>query len=474
MKTKNKDNKKIISNGYIDLDLIESANNILIIGNTTGFFGEFTLTSKNNATLDIKNSNISLISRIQFIINVLNSGKNITIIGNKDTIDYYNKFILFLKNSVKFNRANTKFKRINNDNEYIPFINELIKNNMKFDYIVQNPPYSGSLHLDFFKKGLELLSEDGKMTIIEPATWLIELRQNIADKKSSQMKKYITLKKRVETHVNKVIIENFNKEFNITNTVPFSITYIDKSKTFDNIEFIRFGEYNKVNSLNDCNLIGNIEIIKSIFKKIKQYDTIKNHITNEQLSDNNIYYIMYNEILRPLASSYFIRENYFYGETCYYKHYFGNYYMSFISPTLNISRNDISNKIHKAAARGGSVKGKVKLTDKSASCIYGTKNEIENYKYFISNNSLPLFINICMTIDQNNNSLPYVPWLVDKKYTDQEIYDKFDFTDEEIKLIEITIKKYERYSPWFKRYMCGKDSVSDKEVQKYIDNLNNA
>ena len=76
-----------------------------------------------------------------------------------------------------------------------------------------------------------------------------------------------------------------------------------------------------------------------------------------------------------------------------------------------------------------------------------------------------------MTIDQHNNSLNYVPWLVDKKYTDQEIYDMFNFTEEEIKLIETTIKKYERNSPWFKRYICGAYSVEDEEVQKFIDNL---
>ena len=344
----------------------------------------------------------------------------------------------------------------------------------KFDFIIYNPPYNKILHLDFFNKGLDLLSDTGKMIIIEPSTWLIELRQNITKKKSSQMKKYITLKERVKKHVSKVIIENFNKEFNVTNTVPFSITYIDNAKTFNKIEFINCGFKKYVNSLYDCNLIGNIEIIKSIFEKIKNCDIVYNHIINEQLNDNKIHYILYNGILRPLVSSYFIRENYFYGDTCYYKHYFGNYYMSFISPTLNISRNNISNKIHKAAAIGGSVKGKIKLTDNDASCIYGAKQELENYKYFISNNSLPLFINICLTIDQHNKSLPYVPWLVDKQYTDVEIYTKFGFTEEEIKLIETSIKKYERYSPWFKRYMCGPSSVSDEEVQKFINELENA
>ena len=85
-----------------------------------------------------------------------------------------------------------------------------------------------------------------------------------------------------------------------------------------------------------------------------------------------------------------------------------------------------------------------------------------------------MFINICLTIDQHNNSLPYVPWLVDKQYTDEEIYDMFGFTEDEIKLIETTIKKYERYSPWFKRYMCGPSSVSDEELQKFINELENA
>jgi len=84
-----------------------------------------------------------------------------------------------------------------------------------------------------------------------------------------------------------------------------------------------------------------------------------------------------------------------------------------------------------------------------------------------------LFINICLTIDQHNNSLPYVPWLVDKKYTDEEIYEKFGFTEDEIKLIETTIKKYKWDSLFYKRQCLGPNSVSDEEVQKYIEDLEN-
>lgn len=73
-----------------------------------------------------------------------------------------------------------------------------------------------------------------------------------------------------------------------------------------------------------------------------------------------------------------------------------------------------------------------------------------------------------MTIDQHNNSKEFLPWLVDKQYTDDEINEMFKFTEEEIKLIDTTIKKYERNSPWFKRYICGPDTVTKEDVNDFI------
>ena len=333
----------------------------------------------------------------------------------------------------------------------------------KFDYIIQNPPYNKSLHLDFFNKGLDLLSSTGKMVIIEPSTWLIELRQNIGEKKSSQMKKYIALKERIKGHVSKVIIENCNNEFNVSLFVPCSITYIDKSKTFDKIEFINCGIKKIVNSINDCNLIGNINIIKSIFEKIKNFDTIINHICHEDKNDENIYYAKCLDIIgRSFCSDprwsdvWFV--NNLYAQPIYWE-------------TFDIRmKNPISKTPHYALKNGYHYDNPI-YTDKIVTNIFGTLNELTNLQHNIYNTKLFPFINICLTIDQNNNSLPYVPWLVDKKYTDEEIYKLFDFTEEEIKLIETTIKKYERYSPWFNRYMKGTNSASDEEVQKFITSL---
>ena len=361
---------------------------------------------------------------------------------------------------------------------------------MKFDIVLMNPPFSKDLHLYFLEKGYNMLSETGKMVIIEPSTWLIELRQNITEKKSSQMKKYINLKERIKGYVSKVVIENFNIEFRTDNYMPFAITYIDISKKYKKIEYSNCGIRKYVNSLYDCNLIGDIETIKSIFEKIKNYDVVSNHIyipnKSEKIEGN--YYCKSAFIIsgagsqlcamfdpkRSKNSSEYIQQianNINWGDN---KHdlIFENqgvnkHLQNYTSVLFHRYKNSISPvPLHRYD------RGKHE-TEFEAECVTGTKQELENWKYYVFNNSLPLFINICLTIDQHNNSLPYVPWLVDKQYTDEEIYDMFGFTEDEIKLIETTIKKYERYSPWFKRYMCGPSSVSDEEVQKFINELEN-
>ena len=344
----------------------------------------------------------------------------------------------------------------------------------KFDFILYNPPYNKSLHIDFFNKGLDLLSDTGKMVIIEPSTWLIELRQNIAEKKSRQMKKYIALKERIKGHVSKVIIENFNKEFYVGLYVPCSITYIDKLKEYKQIEYSNCGIKKYVNSLYDCNLIGNIESIKNIFEKLKNCDIVKNHlyIPNKSEKIKGKYYIRYAGIIGCGGCNMNCPHNGLnYNSDALYSLDNKNICWQYTASLYGNKFNNISDIVHFGIKRGSTIGT---LTDKEAECVTGTKQELENWKHYVFNNSLPLFINICLTIDQHNNSLHYVPWLVDKKYTDKEIYNMFGFTDEEIKLIETTIKKYERYSPWFKRYMCGPSSISDEEVQKFINELENA
>lgn len=332
---------------------------------------------------------------------------------------------------------------------------------MQFDYIIQNPPYKKQLHLDFFKAGLDLLSENGKMVIIEPATWLINVRKN------GKAKIYDAIKARIEGHVESVKIENLNKDFNTNLFMPFSVTTIDMSKNFDTIKLTVCGEEKEVKSIYDCNLVGDYTTIWGILDKCQKFgDMMKSHITKEQKGDG-IWYTKYAEIIGGngglcaiTASSAGLNYD---SKTIWNNTRNGEYCIGYLTTGVHTYNNELKNTPLCAYDRGH------KLTDKITDNVYGTRQELENWKHFIFNNKLPLFLNIVITINQNNNSKEFLPWLVDKQYTDEEINKMFGFTDEEIALIDRTIKKYERNSPWFKRYMCGPASVSDEEVNNYLN-----
>ena len=357
----------------------------------------------------------------------------------------------------------------------------------KFDYIILNPPYDGELHLKFFKACLKMSKEDGKIVIIEPSTWLIQLKENGKYTKENSIANEI--KHIIEGHVSNIILENYNIQFRTDQYMPFSITFVDKSKHYDSFDVVVCGEHRVVHTLYDANLIGSYELVKSIFNKLKDYDKVKNHLylPNKTQKVKGAFYCKIaiiisgsgsqlcaifdpkrssdtSEILQDKANKTDFSETKY--DIMFENQTVGNHLQNYTSVLYHRYENKIQKTPLKKYDRGKNE------TNKDAECITGTKTELENWKYFVLNNSLPLFINICLTIDQHNNSLDYVPWLVDKKYTDEEIYNKFGFTDEEIKLIETTIKKYERTSPWFKRYMCGPFSVSDEEVQKFIDEIN--
>ena len=68
------------------------------------------------------------------------------------------------------------------------------------------------------------------------------------------------------------------------------------------------------------------------------------------------------------------------------------------------------------------------------------------------------------------SSVPYID-LSAFIYTDDEIYKMFNFTQQEINLIEKTVRKFEYTSPFFIRLMTSVNRVSNKEVQDFCDEL---
>ena len=455
---------KLSSNEYIDLDFNKSANRILIMGNTENMFGQYT---EDKESYDINAANMAneAYKALEYFIDRIKNKTRIDIIVEEPTIQYYNLMFNYLIYSGIVKKSEVKksihYKTIvvNNDEKrkdkyinYLTFMDQIKQSNIKYDYIIQNPPYSGSSHLKFLEKGLDILEKQGMMTIIEPATWLINLR------KSGKAKLYDNIKFKLKNHVSKVVIENYNMEFNIRNSVPFAITYIDFTKEYEDIEFYCFGEKRVVKSLYDCNLIGNYDMIWNIFNKVLSYgDMMKNHIYDGKSNNEDLWYLPFGDyMINTIASGGVDSTNMY--NTYNYNIINGNFFGTY-TDALFLNNKQITNYVQ------------INNHNNMYSSLTDTKQHLENWKHFVFNNKLPLFLNICLTINQNNNSKEFLPWLVDKQYTDEEINNLFHFTDEEISLMDKTIKKFERHSPWFKRYMCGKDSVSSEEVQKFIDNL---
>ena len=445
--------------------------NLFINGNFYGVFGDITYTKAGKIDLEA-NEQIWENNLMLFIKTLLNKNK-IYIFASSETLTYFGSVIQFLINSEIGISRKMVYKFVkpfscNNDNEYKEKLNAL--KNMKFDYIIQNPPYSKSLHLNFLEEGLDLLTENGKMVIIEPAMWLINLNPNSAYVKGTKTNHTPKIKEKINGHVESVVIENLNGDFCTENTVPFSITTIDMGKTFDSINYTCCGVRRIVKSLNDCNLIGNYDVVCNIISKIRNNsDVMSNHITSEK-KDEGIYYVQLVDMLNSPVGRYFQRPGFCTSDSYYFSHKAGEFSTYYLGSAIHHKWNEITNELPFKAARGTTT-NKLKLSNKTANCIYGKKEELENWKYFVYNNKLPIFVNIVMSVDQSNHSKDFLPWIVDKHYTDEEINKMFGFTDEEIELINKTIKKYERNSPWFKRYMCGPDSVSDEEVNNFIESL---
>ena len=306
--------------------------------------------------------------------------------------------------------------------------------------------------MSFALKGLDMLKDDGKMTIVHPSTWCINIKQMY---KGGDVGDY---KKRINGHVRKLVIDNMGKLFNVGLYVPCSIDYIDMSKQYDEIEFINCGDKQTVKSLQDCNLVGDYSVISSILKKVSTYpEKFKDHIyiPGKTKTDENTWFTKF--VKRQLGGGGLIisgghdiggaisydQPSAF--KLCKYGAYRKQYFDALISTTYN----DIDNKPIKTVGPDK------KFTNKDGDNLFDTKEHLENWKYNVFNTKLILFLSIIFTINASNNIKDDMIWLVDKQYTDEELYDLFKFNNIEKLLISNTITKYERTSDWFKRYMVG-------------------
>ena len=196
---------------------------MLIIGNFKDICGHAEWYGKHSGenywSVDMTKFNETIMTNVGMIVNTIRNGHKIFFIGSSNSIDYWTKLVCnFASPSYAFftdgeEPSDTTVKKILK-NQFIKVvddavyedsakkygdvrttlskskINERILNNinilfnnirktkMKFSNIVLNPPYNGSLHLEILKNSIDLLTDDGHLVVVEPATWLINVRRN--------------------------------------------------------------------------------------------------------------------------------------------------------------------------------------------------------------------------------------------------------------------------------------------------------
>ncbi len=282
------------------------------------------------------------------------------------------------------------------------------------DCMILNPPYSRNLYKKFLITAYNMLSDKGKMMFICPAAFL-------DDQRSGLMEKNEALRKTIEKHVVKIIIDNYNPEFGTRNYHPFSVIYIDKNKRGRKIEFICNGEHKTVNSIDDCNINGNPKFQLSIQRKCMKYRLLTGERLIQKTQPKKMdklkgkYFVAFNGMLSTVVSNANINKPAY------------NIHGLFYSYTECYVHHNYQHPMDYEEAK------KLSQQKKNPVCwfYFGTKKELENWIYNSMNLKLMKAFSIIRFWDQNNQVKKCAPFLCDKKYTDEEAYKLFNINEEE-------------------------------------------
>lgn len=333
------------------------------------------------------------------------------------------------------------------------FLQEMKNEITGFNCIIANPPYDGDKYKKFLVSSYKMLPEDGKMMFICPAAFLNDQRYEKSDRN-------LRLRKMIEPHVVKIIMENLNVDFNTRNNHPFAIIFIDKKKKGKKIEFICNGETFEVKDINDCNLNGKSSVQMDIQRKMLNYKITgyernihKPYISKSDTSEKaDLIREQYDEKFNSLKDYYFVAFN------CILSSITSNEVMN--TPKYKISGLFYSYTecyVHHNLQRVLTFKeaDEYRKSGKYNYFFYGTKEEMENWIYNSMNLKLLKAFSIIRFWDQNNQVYSSIPFLCEKKYTDEEVYSIFNINDKEKEYIDELLEKYDMDSPWFQRYISG-------------------
>ena len=199
--------------------------NLLIIGNTINFFGFF-----NDGRINMMSMNKNDRYHYMWLLKRCKEKTNIYIIGESEECEYYtNLFNYFGSLGI---RVNWKFMETKKPKDYLEKL-YLLKN-MKFDYIVGNPPYGSRELQELDSKCLNYILHNGNKII-----WIMPF--SIASNSSNRKKLYNS------NNIKKITLVDPNKSFSIcTNYKYLGIFELDTNKHYYHISIVDLNNHESV------------------------------------------------------------------------------------------------------------------------------------------------------------------------------------------------------------------------------------
>ena len=298
------------------------------------------------------------------------------------------------------------------------------KNDMKFDCIIMNPPYSRNLHLKILAEAIKHLKDEKSVCVnLSPVRWLQDPLAKY--KKTSDLKRFEESVAKHLTDVNVLFPKEMTNTFNAAFNTDIGI-YCAKANKLDTC----FDYEHLANSQNK-----DVDFTRAIFNKTygKVKDGIGNHITifNKRPTKNYIFIVMIGgHIHRGIEQT----------------------VLSFVRTNYGCFANDLNNgktiiQLHKDnphATNGNPNNWPVVCFD--------TFDECKNF-YSIACNNFYKFLCWSFSNDQNI-STEFLPWLGDTinprtgmkgytgEWTDEDLVLYFNITPEEYNIIKQTMEKY--------------------------------
>lgn len=287
---------------------------------------------------------------------------------------------------------------------------------MKFDYIIQNPPYGTMLYVKFINLALNNAHHINQIT---PSTFLLKYIPKCLENNFKTQLIYNEIRDKLQNHMHTIVTKTFNEEFGMMSVNTLSITYIDFTKTYNEINVYLCDDNYKLKNIYDLTLFSKSEnaynILNNIWYKYinLDYPTFKDR------------YVSYNDDIDETNKN-FIRIS-----SCLFTNS-GGAYLSQLSNKI-ISLRYLTASFLNVLSKNPTPHREIsKVKHRYYEYLYGTPEEckyyLDNVKY--SNIVFPLLNTFTIFVKNVTNLHQYFKFINDDRFIS-----KMDLSEDEKKLL---------------------------------------